>query len=72
MVPWSRIAPLLEVYWQLIVPRVEPRHRPGRLKQWLNYLRRHHPEAEQAYQEVRTLSDSRQFEDWLIRQRPTL
>ena len=35
-------------------------------------LRRHHPEAEQAYQEVRTLSDSRQFEDWLIRQRPTL
>ena len=72
VVPWSRIAPLLEVYWQLIVPRVEPRHRPGRLKQWLNYLRRHHPEAEQAYQEVRTLSDSRQFEDWLIRQRPTL
>jgi tRNA-dihydrouridine synthase C len=70
VVPWSRISPLLEVYWQLIVPRVEPRHRPGRLKQWLNYLRRHHPEAEQAYQEVRTLSDSRQFEEWLVRQRP--
>jgi tRNA-dihydrouridine synthase C len=35
-----------------------PRHRAGRLKQWLNLLRRRYPEAQQAYDAVRTLSDA--------------
>jgi len=63
--PWAELEPLLHVYWALIAPRVVPRHRPGRLKQWLNFLRRRHPEAELAYQAVRTLSDPHQIDAWL-------
>ena len=52
---WSQIEPLLGQYGRLIAPRVEPRHRGGRIKQWLNMLRRRHPEAQRAYDAVRTL-----------------
>lgn len=64
-VQWADLAPLLQVYWDLVAGHVVPRHRPGRLKQWLNFLRRRFPEAEEAYQGVRTLSDSREVEAWL-------
>ncbi len=57
---WDELQRLLGVFWLLIVAHIEPRSRAGRLKQWLNYLRRTHPEAEAAYQQVRTLTDSRE------------
>ena len=41
------------------------RHRAGRLKQWMNFLRRHYPEAEDAYQHIRTLSQPSQIDAWL-------
>lgn len=69
-VQWSDLAPLLQVYWDLVAGHVVPKHRPGRLKQWLNFLRRRHPEAEAAYQAVRTLNDSREVEDWLLLHSP--
>jgi len=46
---------------------VERRHRAGRLKQWLNYLRKRHPEAQQAYDDLRLLNDPQQIEAWLQR-----
>ena len=52
---WAGIEPLLGLYSRLIAPRVAPRHRGGRIKQWLNMLRRRHPEAQLAYDAVRTL-----------------
>jgi tRNA-dihydrouridine synthase C len=54
---WGVVQPLLERYWRLIAGHVSPRHRAGRLKQWLNLLRRRFPEAEAAYQRVRTVND---------------
>jgi tRNA-dihydrouridine synthase C len=36
---------------------VAPRHRGGRLKQWINQLRRRHPQAQALYDAVRTLHD---------------
>ncbi len=62
---WDALQPLVHRYWRLIQPRVEPRHQAGRMKQWLNFLRRRHPQAEDAYQALRTLSDSRQVTAWL-------
>ncbi|MEF7612696.1 tRNA-dihydrouridine synthase [Aquincola sp. MAHUQ-54] len=56
-VDWAVLLPLIADFWQLVATRVEPRHRAGRLKQWLNFLRRRHPEAEAAYQAVRTVND---------------
>jgi tRNA-dihydrouridine synthase C len=57
---WAALQPLLVLFWQLIRAHIEPRARAGRLKQWLNYLRRRYPEAEAAYQAVRTINDPEQ------------
>jgi tRNA-dihydrouridine synthase C len=64
-VAWEQVRPLLWVYWELVCLRVEPRHRAGRIKQWLNFLRRRYPQAEDTYQALRTLNDARQVEVWL-------
>ena len=49
--------PLIAEFWQLIKTHIEPKARAGRLKQWLNFLRRRYPQAEIAYAAVRTLND---------------
>ncbi|WP_234413884.1 tRNA-dihydrouridine synthase [Ideonella sp. A 288] len=55
---WPVMAPLLQRYWRNIAGHVAPKHRAGRLKQWLNMLRRRFPEAQVAYDAVRTVNDS--------------
>lgn len=54
---WDALQPLMAVFWRGVAARVEPRHRAGRLKQWLNYLRRRHPQAQALYERVRTVND---------------
>ncbi|MDH4446229.1 MAG: tRNA-dihydrouridine synthase [Acidovorax sp.] len=67
-VVWSDLLPHIAAFWQLVCDDLEPRQRAGRLKQWLNLLRRRFPEAEQAYQEVRTLTDQRVISAWVAAQ----
>jgi tRNA-dihydrouridine synthase C len=52
---WHRLAPLVAEYWQRVLAHVEPRHAAGRLKQWLNLLRRVYPQAEVLYQQLRAV-----------------
>jgi tRNA-dihydrouridine synthase C len=59
---WPELLKGLARYAELIAPRVAARHRGGRLKQWLNMLRRAHPAAQQAYEQVRVLSDAELIE----------
>ena len=59
--PWSVVQPLLARYWANIARHVEPRHRAGRLKQWLQLLRRRHPEAQQLFERVRCINDAPQL-----------
>ncbi len=54
---WAVLLPQVAAYWGLIGHRMAPRHRAGRLKQWLNLLRRRYPEAQQAYDAVRLQND---------------
>jgi tRNA-dihydrouridine synthase C len=54
---WDLLQPLVERYWHLIAGHVGPRHRAGRLKQWLNLLRKRFPEAQDAYDRVRPVND---------------
>jgi tRNA-dihydrouridine synthase C len=68
VVEWAELLPHLEGFWQLVCERIEPRARAGRLKQWLNFLRRRFPQAQAAYDEVRTLKDSAAIGHWLNRQ----
>ncbi len=64
-VGWAQVQPLLKAYWDLIGAHVAPRHQAGRLKQWLHYLRRRHPQAQEAYMEIRVINEPRRIDAWL-------
>ncbi len=64
-VQWAELLPHLGDFWRLVCEGLGPHQRAGRLKQWLNLLRRRFPEAELAYQQVRTLTDQRAISVWL-------
>lgn len=64
-VTWSHIVVLMRLFWQGISLRVAPRHRAGRLKQWLNYLRRVYPEAQEAFVQLRLMHNPAQIAQWL-------
>ena len=56
-VSWQVLLPLVADFWQIVGTHLAPHHRSGRLKQWLNFLRRRYPEAQAAYAAVRTIND---------------
>jgi tRNA-dihydrouridine synthase C len=62
---WATMLPLMLQFWHRVGLHVAARHRAGRLKQWLNYLRRSYPQAQQAFDDVRLLHDPAQVEQWL-------
>src|SRR5574344_1019192 len=66
-VPWAQLLPHLQQFWAVVCAHLTPNQRAGRLKQWLNLLRRRYPEAEVAYQELRVLTDQALITRWLQR-----
>ena len=64
-VTWPSLLPLVADFWQLVRARLERRQQAGRLKQWLNFLRRRYPEAELAYQSLRTLVEPERVDQWM-------
>jgi tRNA-dihydrouridine synthase C len=52
---WEDLLPLLRAFWDGLAGDFAERHRPGRLKQWLNLLRRRFPAAQAAWERARTL-----------------
>jgi tRNA-dihydrouridine synthase C len=54
---WQTLLPFIADFWQIVGIHIAPHHRAGRLKQWLNFLRRRYPEAQTAYAAVRTIND---------------
>lgn len=64
-VQWADLLPHIAAFWQLVCEDLEPRQRAGRLKQWLNLMRRRFPEGEAAYQHVRTMTDQRAITVWV-------
>jgi tRNA-dihydrouridine synthase C len=69
-VTWADLQPGLLQFWQLVALQAAPRHRAGRMKQWLNLLRRRHPEAQLAFDAVRTVTDPGQVQALLWREPP--
>jgi tRNA-dihydrouridine synthase C len=59
---WEALLPLMRDFFAQVRHNVAPRHQAGRLKQWLHYLRRRHPEAEAAYLELRTVNSPEELE----------
>jgi tRNA-dihydrouridine synthase C len=53
---WQALLPLMQLFWGQVMVHMPAKHQAGRLKQWLHYLRRRYPEAEEAYLRVRTIN----------------
>lgn len=68
-VEWQELRPLLALFWQLVQQKVQPTHAPGRIKQWLNLLRRNFSRAETLYQELRPLRRPAEIDRVLLRHR---
>jgi tRNA-dihydrouridine synthase C len=64
--PWTEIRRLLRHYWEVIGTRIQPRHRGGRIKQWLHYLKRHYPQAQQEFDAIRRLNEPEDIERTLF------
>ncbi len=69
-ITWAELLPLIGDFWQIVCTRLDARSRAGRLKQWLNFLRRRFPEAEVAYQALKTVTDPAAVDAWSARQQP--
>ena len=65
--PWQQLVPLLADFWMDVCARVERRHRAGRLKQWLTYLRVAYPQAQQAFDALRVVNDPAAISAWVLR-----
>ena len=54
---WARLSPEVLAYWHVVQAEALPRHAPGRLKQWLNLLRRRFPAAQALFDRVKVLRE---------------
>jgi len=68
-VSWNEMLPLVGVFWDRVAEHNLPQHRAGRLKQWLNFLRRRYPEAEAAYAAIRQFNNPADVERLLFGRR---
>ena len=67
-VSWQDLQPLIGQFWILVCSRLERKQQAGRLKQWLNFLRRRYPEAEAAYVALRVSHDPQIIGQWMLHQ----
>ena len=71
-VTWAQLLPLVLDFWLIITTRLDHKAQAGRLKQWLNFLRRRFPEAEVAYQALKTINNPALVQEWLDAQNQSL
>ena len=64
-VTWAQLLPLISDFWLIVTTRLDNKAQAGRLKQWLNFLRRRFPEAETAYQALKTINNPALVQAWL-------
>lgn len=68
---WHDVLALFPDFWQLVSAKVEARHRGGRIKQWLMYLSRCYPQAQQLFDAIRRLNRPAEIELALFGRRIT-
>ena len=54
---WPKLLPWIIDFYDQLLARMDPRHAPGRLKQWLGMMRAAYPEAEALHRALRTERD---------------
>lgn len=68
LLSWAQLLPLLADFWRLVGLHLRRDQQTGRLKQWLNLLRRVYPEAQHAFEAVKTFHSPVDVDAWLVRQ----
>ena len=63
---WAELLPWIATYSFGVRERVLPVHAGGPLKQWLMLLRRHYPEAEALYQQLRPVKGAEEIDAQLL------
>jgi tRNA-dihydrouridine synthase C len=66
---WLQLLDLIDEFWRLVVLHLERDQQTGRLKQWLNLMRRVFPQAQEAFMAVKTFHDPADVVCWLQSQR---
>lgn len=59
---WKQIAALVWQYHVSTVPENPSKHIGNRIKQWLMYLQRHYPQAQQLFEQIKRLRDAQSLE----------
>jgi tRNA-dihydrouridine synthase C len=62
---WDDLGPLMHAFWQIATTHLERKQQAGRVKQWLNLLRRYYPEAQAAFDDMRTLVNPKEVDAWM-------
>jgi len=65
---WVQLLPLIVDFWHLVCQHLRVDQRTGRLKQWLNLLRRVYPQAQRAFDAVKTFHRPVDVDAWLALQ----
>ncbi len=54
---WSALLPALRWFFDQVSLQVAARHAPGRLKQWLGFLKQQYPQAAPLFEQIKRLND---------------
>jgi tRNA-dihydrouridine synthase C len=68
LLTWAQLLPLIADFWRLVCQYLRRDQQTGRLKQWLNLLRRVYPQAQLAFESVKTFHHPADVDAWLIRE----
>lgn len=61
---WEALYPYMHYFWRIVCQNLTPKQKAGRFKQWLFLLRRHYPQAQSSYVELRTATEQ-EITTWL-------
>jgi len=64
---WAQIEDAIAYFWARVRAKVESRHAPGRLKQWLSMLSRRFPQADTLFMALRQLRTAAEMDAALVR-----
>ncbi|MDR3368078.1 tRNA-dihydrouridine synthase [Rhodoferax sp.] len=68
LLTWAQLLPLIAEFWRLVCQHLRRDQQTGRLKQWLNLLRRVYPQAQVAFEAVKTFHRPDDVDVWLATQ----
>ncbi|HQZ01175.1 MAG TPA: tRNA-dihydrouridine synthase [Thauera sp.] len=63
---WAALLPVFAAFRDRLQLKVEARHAPGRIKQWLHLLARNYPQAQQLFAAIRSLRTVAEVERVLV------